>query len=110
MLYKNLAIMILSVMFFMPIVASVTSQTALAADTKEFVEKPKGLLEGSEKASGAVSMINWILSGICVIASVIFLVTGASRINSGNYVAGFGSIVAAVVAAIAAYLVNSFIS
>lgn len=94
----------------LPIVGSMQGGTVYAAEGKKFIEEPKGLLEGNEKANSAVSMLNWLLSGVSVIASILFLISGAARVNSGHYTAGLGSITGAVLAGIAAYLVSSFVA
>ena len=108
---QTLSLILLSSIFLLPMVQLVIPTSAVyAADSKKFIEKPKGLIENNEKAGSAISMLNWLLSGISVIASVLFLISGASRINSGHYTQGLGSITGAVLAGIAAYLVSSFIA
>lgn len=71
------------------------------------IQNPEGLLAGNEKATKAVAMTNWVLGGVALAATIIFLIKGSKKLSDDDYVGSVGPFAGALISGITIYLAGS---
>ncbi|MBY0517494.1 MAG: hypothetical protein K2P81_11325 [Bacteriovoracaceae bacterium] len=75
--------------------------------TRACIQNPEGLLAGNEKATKAVAMTNWILGGVALLATIVFLIKGSKKLSDDDYVGSLGPFAGALISGITIYLAGS---
>lgn len=108
MMSRWMSMCFLMMFFFnisLPLLAEGETEASIVLDAKDTANP----LVNNTKVTGAVSSLNWVMKTTGIVMAVFFMIMAGGRINSGHYLAGIASIVAAMVSGLAGFLVTAFI-
>lgn len=98
---------IFAMLSYFPLSAKAQSCSGDSTVTRACIKNPEGLLAGNDKASKAVATANWVLGGVALMATIIFLIKGSRKLSDDDYVGSLGPFAGALVSGITIYLAGS---
>lgn len=77
---------------------------------KAKIESPEGLMRNNTKIKDAADTLNWVVSSVCLLATIFFGVNAGKKLNDEQYTSAVGPLVGAVVAGTATFLAHSIMN